>query len=466
VGSPAKDRTTYVYAIPIGERVLLYAPITGLLALVNDAAALEIRRFLRGTQSHQALPSSLADRLPELMSAGDVDPIERQGSLAPVFLGLIPSRRCNMACRYCDFRDSATGSQVMAPAVAAHAIDFMVASCEQRNQRTCEIQLFGGEPFVEDEVVDVAVHHALMLGARTGITPRFGVSTNGLMRPSRRRFVANYFHRVLLSFDGFREFHDRHRPVSAGGGSFEQVVEAAHDLRAGNAELCIRCCVTADSVPHMEAMARWFCESFRPAAVNFEPVTEGAESRVAGLLPPDPREFARHAFRSWEILRSYACEPAFATVLTDGVQNSSCPVGKDAVIVHPDGTLASCYLLPSTWQAHGLDMSIGRIAEDGTVEIQMPEVIALRRLIEDHPHCAACFCRPTCAGGCHVRSSELGSSADFPSSCVATRALTALTLLQDLGQPDLAEQLLGDSTALDRLSALVSDRAVDFEVAP
>jgi uncharacterized protein len=458
-----KTGESHVYAVPLSGHYLLHAPVSGLLALVNAAAVNEVRAYLVSGQVRDGLPSQLEDLLHRLGPPEVPDPVQRRGPLAPAFLGIIPSRRCNMACRYCDFREPGPRQQVMDPATAVHAIDFMAEYCERRGQKHYQIQLFGGEPFIEDRVVDVVVHHARFVGSRIGVFPSFVVSTNGLFGPARRQFVGDFFDRVVLSLDGFREFHDRNRPISLDRPSFDEVVETARCLSTARAQLCIRCCVTSESVPHLESIARWFCEKFHPIVVNFEPMTESPESRQAGLAPPSPHDFARHALRSWQVLRSHNCEPASAAVFTDGLQNTSCPVGRDAVIVHPDGLLASCYLLPNDWEARGMDLTIGRILADGTVDIRMPDVLGLRRLIQSKPRCARCFCRLTCAGGCHVNHSYPGCAERYSDSCLAIRALTAATLLEDLGQSDVANDLVEDPEALDRLSARSSDRVLDIE---
>jgi len=110
-----------------------------------------------------------------------------------------------------------------------------------------------------------------------------------------------------------------------------------------------------------------------------------------------------------------------------------------------------------------MDLTIGRILADGTVDIRMPDVLGLRRLIQSKPRCARCFCRLTCAGGCHVNHSYPGCAERYSDSCLAIRALTAATLLEDLGQSDVANDLVEDPEALDRLSARSSDRVLDIE---
>jgi len=212
----------------------------------------------------------------------------------------------------------------------------------------------------------------------------------------------------------------------------------------------------------MESMARWFCEELRPSVVNFEPLTESDESRTAGLFPPNPHDFARHALRAWRVLRFYGCKPACATVLTNGIQNSSCPVGKDAIIVHPDGLIASCYLVPDDWKRRNMDLTIGQVRNDGTVDIRMPDVLRLRRLIYSKPRCEKCFCRLTCAGGCHVNNSYPGCPDGYSDMCIYTRTLTACSLLEDLGLADVADELVTDPDGLEQLRRPVSDRVVDF----
>jgi uncharacterized protein len=351
----------------------------------------------------------------------------------------------------------------MEPAIAAHAIDFMAGTCVARGWEKYEIQLFGGEPFVEDSVVDVVVHHALSATARFGVTPTFSASTNGVMTASRLRFIADYFDRVVLSLDGFEDFQECYRPTSQVGESFARVSEAARFLRHSQAQLCIRCCVTSVSVHHMESIARWFCEEFHPTQVNFEAMTESPDSRAAGLKPPAPYDFARHALRAWRILRSFGCEPACAPVLNRGLQNTSCPVGRDTVIVHPDGLLASCYLVPSEWDARGMDLSIGRVLADGQVEVRARDVLRLRRLIHSKPRCSRCFCRLSCAGGCHVNNSYPGCPDQYGDFCQSTRILTACGLLEEIGESERADELVCDRDALERLSAPRSDRVIDFE---
>jgi len=348
------------------------------------------------------------------------------------------------------------------PALAVKAIDYLADLCMRKGVGGYRAHFFGGEPFVEDDFLDVVVHHGLMVAGKTGVVPYFEASTNGVIAERRLRFVADYFSRVLVSLDGLREFHDRNRPLPGGRSSFDTVVETARYLSDSPAELSLRCCVTSESVTHMEEFAHWFCQEFSPASVNFEPLVSNSESESAGLRPPDPVEFAEHAVRSWRILQENGCEPASAAVGQEGIQTSFCPVGRDGLIVHPGGLVSSCYLAPAEWENAGLDLSVGHIDPGGGVQIREEDVRRLRALSSDKSRCKDCFCLPTCAGGCHVNNTYPGCAHEFSDYCIHTRIMTVCDILDKMGLAELVDSLLEDSGEMRKLAMYRSDRVADF----
>ena len=90
-----------LFAIPIGQATLICGPLAKTAALVNHRAVDQLRRAFRD----RVAPSAEVGSLAEMLTATEVDPPQpRSGSLGvPDFLGLLPTRGCNMAFRYCDF---------------------------------------------------------------------------------------------------------------------------------------------------------------------------------------------------------------------------------------------------------------------------------------------------------------------------------------------------------------------------
>jgi uncharacterized protein len=448
-----------IFVLPVLERWLVHAPRHGVTALVNTAAVESLKEGRRGDENGRRI----GDLWEALETEPPSPPQPRHGPLTPEFMGLIPIRACNLACVYCGFGAATAPSQRMSLSLAVSAVDWMAEQVRQQGRETLEVHFFGGEPFCAGEVVEVAVHRARAVAARRGLIPRFEVATNGVFDEDRARFVGDYFDTVVLSFDGPLEVHDRHRPGRGGCGSFDAVARTAHWLGRSPVELCFRVCVTQGSVAQMEEIARWFCEEFHPSVINFETLQPTPESEAASLQPPDPWEFAVHCVRACQVVAQQGVQPVYAAALTEAPRLSFCPVGNDTLIVSPEGRVSACYLPDHEWQARGLDLDLGCLENDGTMRLDPQAVARARCLVADKPRCERCFCRWSCASGCHVNHSYPGCSPEYDAFCLQTRLITACRLLSGLGCEPWVDALLDRRAALEALALQPSDCLEDWE---
>jgi radical SAM protein with 4Fe4S-binding SPASM domain len=389
-------------------------------------------------------------------------PSPRQGDLAPAFLGMLPTRRCNLACRYCGFMAQAAPGRAMDLKLARHALEWYLRRAGETGRREAEIHYFGGEPFYAPEVLDFTVHYARIRAAEWGVTVRFEAATNGVFGEERAHWAADHLDTIVLSLDGPADVQDRHRPRRNGGGSFESVARNARILSEGAAQLFFRACVTAQTVDRLPEIARWFCDEYRPRGVCFEPVQPLPHARPAGLEPPDAWAFARSFIRAAWVLEACGVETVYAAGDVHARRVSFCPVGQDVVIVSPDGDLNACYLLEQDWQAKGMDLRLGRIEPDGRVALDPTRVAAARRLnVLNKPGCAHCFCKWHCAGGCHVNHTSPGAAGAYDRLCLQTRLISLRNLLKTMGFDDLTPALLADDRALERAARQPSDALMD-----
>src|ERR1035441_6167109 len=108
------------FAVPVSQRWLVYAPLTGNAALVNAAAARRLAERDSG---------SVDRRLKEAFEAFAAEhhpaPQPRTGPMDPVFLGLIPTRACNLGCAYCGFGAREAPQFSLPHEDAVEAIDWM-----------------------------------------------------------------------------------------------------------------------------------------------------------------------------------------------------------------------------------------------------------------------------------------------------------------------------------------------------
>ena len=451
------------YVLPVAAPYLLYSPLRRVSALVNQKAVSFLKNSFETTVDNREIPDLLQDLFQELWQPVQIPSPERTGPLQPVFLGILPTRACNLACVYCDFGASNALTSCMDFQTATAAVDWMAGYVKSLGWNTLNIHFFGGEPFFAGDVVDVVVHRARAVASRLGLLPHFEVTTNGVFDEERARFVAEYFDTVVLSFDGFKEIHDRHRPCHNTLGSFDIVARTAQILSQSSVELCFRLCVTQESVFQLEQIAQWFCETFQPSVINVETLQPTPESDAAGLNPPNPYDFAVHYVKANRIVEGFGIKAIYASTSTDVPRQSFCPVGKDALIVSPDGRVSGCYLPPHEWKKRGLNFDVGRLSPDGTMQVDDAAITRLRRIVTEKPRCERCFCRWTCAGGCHVNHSYPGCSSKYNNFCIQTRIITACLHLKDLGFEQVADTLLDSRTAMESLALQPSDRLEDWE---
>jgi uncharacterized protein len=433
-----------VFAVPVFDKWLVFAPLDRVAALVNRAALTDFPEELAAALAGEPGP----------------EPRPREGPIDPQFLGLVPTRACNLSCAYCGFGATPHGEQ-MDPRLAAAGVDWMAEYAARSGRRTLDVHFFGGEPFAAPDVVDVAVHRTRAAAAEKGLLPYLEVATNGIYNEARALWVGDYFNTVVLSFDGFRVVQDRHRPAAGGRGSFDLVVSTARVLSAAPAAACFRVCVAQDNVEQLAETVEWFLEEFRPTSIDFETLQPTPESERAGLRPPDPYVFAAHFRDARRVACHHGVEPVYAAAITDEPRITFCPVGNDTLILHPDGRVSACYLLECDWQARGLNLNLGRLDASGAIELPAEDVERVRQVVDNKSCCRDCFCRWTCAGGCHVNHSFPGCPTTYDDFCVQTRLITACSLLDGLGLERMADELMADRVEMQRLALRPSDRLED-----
>ncbi|MCB8945646.1 MAG: radical SAM protein [Ardenticatenaceae bacterium] len=441
---PHKNQNLFVS--PILDKNLIYAPLHGTAILLQNA------------QLKNPSPAA-SNALQALLSPPTKAPTTQSGKLVPPFLGILPTRGCNLACAYCGFF-SPDQTDKMSFKVAEQAVRWYLNTLQEAGQTHGEIHFFGGEPFCAPEIVEFVVHLSQKLAAHLNITLTYAASTNGIYPADRARWIADHIDSIVLSFDGPEEIQNHHRAAPNEKGSYAIVRRTAEIFSQHATKFCLRACITDETVTSMSQIARWFCQNFRPDAISFEPLQPSQYSEPAGLYPPDPWSFAQSFIDAAQIVESYGIEIVYATADIDNQRITFCPVAQDVVIVSPDGRLSACYLLPEEWQAKGLDLDIGRIHHDRcqTIEIDRIAVERVRQHnVLNKPLCQTCFAKWHCAGGCHVNH-QIGT--DYDRLCIQNRIITLWRILQAMGTSQLAEQWLSDLAEVQKTILQPSDLLV------
>jgi len=450
---------SWIYVLPVNETVcLLYAPLHHIKALVNQATVDWLRAHGGLLSPAAPVSSALQSLAQELQRAPAPLPTARSGAIQPIFLGILPTRACNLACQYCGFGASGASHGQMDRRLAVAAVDWLAHQSNASEQKMLNIHFFGGEPFWAREVVDVVVHYARSRAHELGLMTHFEVSTNGVFDERQAQFIGDYFDTVVLSLDAPRAAHDIHRPRRDGKGSFDAVTRTAQLLSPMPVELCVRLCVSQYNVGQLETTIPWLAETFRPSAIDVETLQRTPEAERAGLYPPNPYEFAINYVRAAQVARSSGYPMVFAAAVTETMRTTFCPVGQDAIIISPDGRVSACYLPQEVWQAQGLDLDIGWLTTSVGMQLDWAALTRVRQMVLRKPaRCERCFCRWSCAGGCHVQHSYPGCVEEYDDFCIQTRLITLCGLLEDLDDEGLVQALLNDASALQHAALQHND---------
>lgn len=454
-----------IFFVPVLDKFLVYRPLQPLVALVNRQAIQQLRS---GLMNDGAVVGRQIETLAaRLRAPASPRPQTRTGPLnKPLFLGIIPTRGCNMGCRYCDFGAPDQPETKMDLNLARAAANAYLKLLHENEQTRGEIHFFGGEPFFAPEVVHFVVEYALVRAAELGLVVHFEATTNGLYGRTHCQWIADRFDTIVLSLDGPADIQNWQRPGRNGRSTFDIVARNARILSAGSVELVIRVCVTAETARRMPEIAHWISQEFRPSTVCFESLTPSPLAEAAGIVPPNPFVFARNFMTAVSHLEAHGIQAILSTADLSATGVTSCPVGQDALIVSPDGLIDACYLLEDAWRQQGLDMRLGRVNVPAEQFEIKPGALSRARWLNlyNKPLCANCFCRYHCAGGCHVNHRTNAPPGHFDGLCLQTRLVTCATLLRQLGQTDLLANWFDDQAALSTVGWHQNDRLVQEEV--
>jgi uncharacterized protein len=451
------------FIIKTGSDYIAYSPLVGINALINRKGVQELKKQLMSGVNGKGDPESkLFELAQNILQSPVQNPLRKSGNLNPEFLGVITTRSCNGACNYCDFGADKASTDRMTYQLAAKIVDWYAGLMISHKREFLEIHFFGGEPMMSRDVIEVIIHRARLVSMEQNLVPVFEISTNGQYSDGDAKFLGQYFNKVILSLDGFREAHNRHRPLKENRSSFENAVKTAKIISSLNADLCIRSCISQENIMYMEEFTKWLCNNLRLSAINFEILRSSSQTDSLQLFPPDPVEFAIHFQRSREIAESFNIEVVYASDIANKPVVSSCPVGLDTVIVKPDGTISNCYLLTERWQKAGLDLDFGILDCNGTATINNEKVNEIRRMVEDKPRCSRCFCKWSCAGGCHVGITYPGSGLEYDNFCIQTRIISTFTILTELGLQNKIDELIREPATLLDLAYQPTDRLDTF----
>lgn len=380
-----------------------------------DAAAFAAARALERGEDPYALPypreeiEEILGEFDALKAEGMFDSAQQEPPASEEETGIIKAmclhiaHDCNLRCKYC-FASTGEfhGERMLMPfETAKTALDFLIARSGSR--RHLEVDLFGGEPLMNFDVVKQTVAYGRELEKKHDKVIRFTITTNALaLTDDKIEYLNREMHNIVLSLDGRREVHDALRPAVNGKGSYDAVLPRIKAMveRRGDGEHYIRGTFTSLNLDFTEDVRALYEEGFRQ--ISMEPVVLPEESPYAITGAHLPRVLSEYDRLTEYVLTSrregkwfnffhFMLDMDNSPCLKKRI--SGCGAGAEYVAVTPDGDIYPCH------QFVGEDGFCMGNVRTGEFDESMREPFAGCN-VRTKPACRECWAKYFCSGGC------------------------------------------------------------------
>ena len=369
---------------------------------------------------------------------------------------------CNLRCKYCFAGTGDFGGkrELMSREVAEKAIDFAIKGSQKRHN--LEIDLFGGEPLMNMDVVRHVINYARKREVEAGKNIKLTLTTNGtLLTDEIVNFLNDNRVMLVLSLDGTKQTHDYMRPFPDQSGSYEaavkgfkKVIESRHghnyylrgtythfhphfcedalDMLKVGKELSVEPVVGTDE-PYVLTEADW-------------PILEEEYNKLAAAYLEHRRQGDPFDFFHFNVALDNG--PCVAKRL------AGCGAGHEYFAITPEGDIYPCHQFVGREQYKMGTLDTG---------IVRPELVQKFR----HTHvmtkevCKNCWARFFCSGGCHANADLVNGdiSKPYEYGCrIQQKRLECAIILQALLTEDAREGLGDQRPVIDNFKFQVEKK--------
>ncbi|HMK34544.1 MAG TPA: SPASM domain-containing protein [Desulfomonilaceae bacterium] len=335
---------------------------------------------------------------------------------------LVPTERCNLACKYCCADSNPWKQQRMDWGIAKKAIDLIVDYIPER----ATIEFAGGEPFLEPDLIERIVEYGRGTAEKRGKDLAFWAQSNGtlvsedlLQRFEKLRISVN------LSLDGDRVSNDMTRVFPGDKGTYSAITRAIALMQkkgGGKAAICV---VSKANYRRLDKILAGYRE-LGMTGIKLNPVTRnGRASEEWQKLALEPAEFLEFHRQYLDMVSNGDCsivDENTATML-DVIgsrmhpyrcMRSQCGAGRDFMTFAPNGDIYPCSLTRAKPK-----FRLGNIREVDRLNDIWKNNPIIAKLAERHAgivisECRECSYKRFCEAGCPTASYEHFGRTDAP----------------------------------------------------
>ena len=325
---------------------------------------------------------------------------------------------CNMKCAYCfasqgDYKGK---RELMSYDVGKRAVDLVLKKSGPR--RNIEIDLFGGEPLLNFDVVKKIISYAREQEKKYNKNIRFTITTNAtLLDDEKIDYIDKNMGNVVLSIDGRKEVNDRIRTRVDGTGTYDTIlpkIKKMVDARDKNKQYYVRGTFTRKNLDFVNDVIALANDGFKE--ISIEPVVLPDGDPMSIRDEDLPQIFKQYDRLTEELLkRNKEGKPFkfyhFAIDINGGPcvykRISGCGAGHEYIAVTPNGDIYPCH------QFVGDEKFIMGNVFEGKLDMNIAETFKHAN-VYNKKECMDCWARFYCSGGCQANNYNFNKDIHIP----------------------------------------------------
>lgn len=347
----------------------------------------------------------LQAEIQEEMEAGalftiDETPIISLLSLNIKAICLNVAHACNMNCHYCF---ASQGDFGMAPCLmdletAKQSMDFLI---EQSGEvHNLEVDFFGGEPLLVADMLKDLVAYCRMREKECRKRFNFTLTTNAiLLEEEVQQWVIENDIALIMSLDGRKETHDRHRILKNGEGTYDRVMPRIKSMVAKKpVSYYVRGTFTRMNLDFSRDLEHMIEEGFD--CISIEPAVgpDNGFSIEADDLPQVLQEYERltdvllNLYKKKKDIHFFHYNLNLQKGPCLAKRSSGCGAGVEYLVITPTGDIYPCHQFVGEKQFY-----MGNVKKhdlQGSIRHQFEN----NRMMDKE--CRWCWVRNFCGGGC------------------------------------------------------------------
>jgi uncharacterized protein len=301
------------------------------------------------------------------------------------------------------------------------AIDAAFRSAITNGFNQVKLKYAGGEPLLQYPLILELHSYAAKIADAQGFALKEVVLSNGTLLTARIvQALKELGIHLMISLDGFGDYHNSQRPYAGGRGSFDDVAEAVEIAVANGLIPTISVTVSSRTAKGLPEVMAWILERDLPFSLNFYRENELSISQEDMRL--DEQKIISGMLAAFKIIEDNLPRRPFLGGIIDRSDLSTahthtCGVGQNYLVFNQNGQVAKC-------QMHIRKPVTNMYASDPLALIRSDQLGIQNLSVDEKGGCKTCDWRYWCAGGCPLATHRATGRYDVKSpNCNIYKAL-------------------------------------------